>query len=237
MSKTAALVCLCMLGFCIIILNFGALIITIKSRKRKKLFSYPLSWLLVSNVLIGLFPMQFYGLKKYEFSSHKISVAVCRIWRYSYFTFTHISLVSLLLMTIDKVVTLRYSLSYHTTITGHRINCVYTIFWLFFIIFGAVPFLSISATDDEGCHYVVIKDWTLTTNILAMIIPFPVLVVSYIYMTVVPCREMKEITRQGFIKNKRNNKVDQIKQKQQSRFCTFFELMFYVGYHPSGTIC
>ena len=110
--------------------------------------------------------------------------------------FTHISLVILVLMTIDKVVTLRYSLSYHTTITGHRMNCVYTIFWLSFIIFDAVPFLSISATDDEGCHHVVIKDWTLTMNILTMIIPFPVLVISYIYMIVVACREMKEISRQ-----------------------------------------
>ena len=66
-NKTAVLVYLCMLGFCIIILNFGALIITMKSRKRKKLFSYPLSWLLVSNVLIGLIPMQFYGLKNISF--------------------------------------------------------------------------------------------------------------------------------------------------------------------------
>lgn len=32
-NTTGALVCLCMLGFCIIILNLGAIIITIKSRK------------------------------------------------------------------------------------------------------------------------------------------------------------------------------------------------------------
>ena len=120
-----------------------------KIKKKEKIIQLPMSWLLVSNVLIGFFPMQFYGLKKYEISSHKISIAVCNIWRYSYFTFTHINLVSLLLMTTDKVVTLRYSLSYNLTITGHRINCIYTIFWLFFIIFDAVLFLPISATDDE----------------------------------------------------------------------------------------
>ena len=26
-------------------------------------------------------------------------------------------------------------------------------------------------------------------------------------------------------------------KKQQSRYCTLLELMFYVGYHRSGTIC
>ena len=105
-------------------------------------------------------------------------------------------------MTIDKVVPLRYSLSYHTPITGHRINSIYTIFWLFFIIFDAVPFLPISAMDDEGCRYAVMKDWALTMNILTMITPFPITVVSYIYMLVVACRQIKEISRQGFIKNK-----------------------------------
>ena len=216
-NKTAALICLHMSGFCIIILNFGALIITVKSRKRRKLFSYPLSWLLVSNVLIGLFPMQFYGLKKYEFSSQKISTAVCSTWRYNYFTFTHISLVTLLLMTIDKVVTLRRSLSDHTTIAGHRINCLYTISWFFFIIFDAFPFPPIFTTDDEGYHYAVIKDWALTMNILTMIIPFPIIVVSYIYMLVVACRQMKEISRQDFIKNKWSNKTDKIKNALESK--------------------
>ena len=91
-------------------------------------------------------------------------------------------------MTTDKVVTLRYSLSYNLSITGHRINCIYTIFWLFFIIFDVVLFLPISATDDEGCHYAVIKDWALTVNILTMITPFPILVVSYICMLLVACR-------------------------------------------------
>ena len=174
----------CMLGFCIIILSFGALS------------------LLVSYALTGLLPMQSYGLKKCEFSSHKMSIAVCSIWRSSYFTFTHISLVSLLLRTTDKVVTLRYSLPYRTTVTGHRINCVYTIFWLFLTIFDAVPFLPVSATDDEGCHYAVIKDWALTMNVLTMIIPFPITVVCYIYMLVVACRQIKEISRQGSVKNK-----------------------------------
>ena len=114
-NKTRALVCLCKLEFCIIILNFVALIITIKSRKKIKLFSYLLSWLLVSTVLIGLFPMQFSRLKKYEFSSYKISIAVYSIWQYSYFTFTHISLVGILLLIIDKVVIPRRSISYHTS--------------------------------------------------------------------------------------------------------------------------
>lgn len=116
-------------------------------------------------------------------------------------------------MTTDKVVTLRYSLSYNLSITGHRINCIYTIFWLFFIIFDVVPFLPISATDDEGCHYAVIKDSALTVNILTMITPFPILVVSYICMLLVACRQMKDISRQGFIKSKRNNKMNKICNK------------------------
>lgn len=188
-----------------------------------------MSWLLVSNVLIGFFPMQFYGLKKYEISSHKISIAVCNIWRYSYFTFTHINLVSLLLMTTDKVVTLRYSLSYNLTITGHRINCIYTIFWLFFIIFDAVLFLPISATDDEWCYYAVMKFWALTMNILTMIIPYPIIVVSYIYMLVVACQQMQDVSRQGFIKSKWNNKMNKICNKNALELKATKQVLHIVG--------
>ena len=46
-----------------------------------------------------------------------------------------------------------------------------------FIIFHAVPFLPIPATDNERCHYVVTKDWALTMNILTMIISFQIIVV------------------------------------------------------------
>ena len=97
-------------------------------------------------------------------------------------------------MTIDKVATVRHSLSYHTTITGHRINFVYALFSLLFIIFDAVPFLSFPVTDDEGCYYVATKDWTLTMNVLTVIIPFSIIVVFYIYMLVVAYRQVKEIS-------------------------------------------
>ena len=60
-----------------------------------------------------------------------------------------------------------------------------------------------------------------------MILPFPIIVVSYIYMLVVACRQIKQIDRQGFLKNKRNNKIHKIKNALESKATK--QVLYIVG--------
>ena len=104
-NPLVALISLCLLGLLVALLNLSALAI-MRMPVKRKYFSYPLLWLTASNVLIGIFPLPLYGLKKYNFESSAVASIICDAWRYSYFVTSHISMITLVVMTLDKIISL-----------------------------------------------------------------------------------------------------------------------------------
>ena len=98
-NPLVALISLCLLGLLVALLNLSALAI-MRMPVKRKYFSYPLLWLTASNVLIGIFPLPLYGLKKYNFESSAVASIICDAWRYSYFVTSHISMITLVVMTL-----------------------------------------------------------------------------------------------------------------------------------------
>lgn len=186
-NPLVALISLCLLGLLVALLNLSALAI-MRMPVKRKYFSYPLLWLTASNVLIGIFPLPLYGLKKYNFESSAVASIICDAWRYSYFVTSHISMITLVVMTLDKIISLTSPLRYKYLVTKLRINIILIVFWTFYAGFDIIPFFPISEKDKDNCHYYVKKQWAILMNIFTTAIPLPVIIMCYIYMTMLAYR-------------------------------------------------
>ena len=186
-NPLVALICLCLLGFLVALLNLSALAI-MRVPVKRKYFSYPLLWLTASNVLIGMFPLPLYGLKKYNFESSAVASIICDAWRYSYFVTSHISMITLVVMTLDKIISFTSPLRYKYFVTKLRINIILIVFWTFYAGFDMIPFFPISEKDNDNCHYYVKKQWAILMNIFTTAIPLPVIILCYIYMIILAYR-------------------------------------------------
>ena len=236
MNHAVAMVCLLLLGVFVTILNVFAIFILFKSGKHSRNYSYPLLWLLAANVLIGVFPLPIYGLKKYNFTSASLVGNICDAWRYTYFPTIHLAMASLLIMTVDKVINLQFPLKYPYIITKLRLNLCVLLTWLFFIFFDMIPFFPVNKTDDENCHYNVKKEWAVAMNILTAAVPLPLIVSCYIYMVVLAFKQafrMKSKNRGNFRTTSLTEKLKVAIEVKATKKVTYIVTAYMICWLPS----
>lgn len=209
--QTAALVCLPLLGAVVVLLNAIPLAVYISSGRRNRQFSTGLIWLLVADILIGCFPLPIYGLKKYEFSDTNIAWKICDAWRYTYFTCIHIAMISLILITLERIGYLKFSLMYNVYFTKFRINLTFTLCWIFFIFFDMIPFFPIDEHDHEFCRYVIKKTWGFAMDILTKVFPLVFILASYSFMIYIAYKQTVKVRRCNTRKRRRASVINNIK--------------------------
>ena len=232
-NPTTALVCLVCLAVTVILLNIFAFVVTFSAGRRKESFNYPLLWLLIANILIGLFPLPVYGLKKYEFTSVTITSTICDIWRYTYFTTINMSMLSLLIMTLEKIAVLVCPLRHSSIVSKTKLNTSFAVSWLFIAVFDLIPFIPFDHHDDDGCHYVIKKDWALAMNIITMAIPLPIIIVCYLYMTYLAYSHSIRINRTISTQTSRSSNIKLMIKVKATKKVTHIVGAYIICWTPS----
>jgi len=196
-NPLAAVILLNLTGFVVVALNGFSLYVFTAHKKHKRISNIPLIWILVANILIGAFPLPIYGLKKYNFTDERLGGRLCDAWRYTYFTCIHLAMCSLLLMTIQKILILSFPLRYRQILNRFRTNLVFSLAWVFMIVFDFIPFVPVSEHDKEYCHYKIKKKWAVAMDIITMAIPLPVIICGYSYMVYLAYLQAVRIHKQS----------------------------------------
>ena len=190
------IICLFALSICTITVNVLALIVYIKSSKHGRGRIYPskppvmsrttdyhLLSLIVVSIVQGAVTIPAYALKKWDPFDKYGKTVICDIFRFFYFTCTHISVFSLLGSSMNRAIGLVYPFRFRRQFKNKRLNDL-SIFliWMISIGFDTVPFFPVDRSDSDGCHYVPCQIWAVTNHIVGNIVPLVLLIIAYIIM-------------------------------------------------------
>jgi len=207
-NPLGALICLSFYGVVIFSLNTFTLFVQIKRRKYLTHHQYPLLWILVANSLVGLLPLQLYGFKKYEVVDIRVNNGICAAWRFTYFLCTHFSIASVLIMVLERTITI-YSRTKHQLFDNRKrlINYLNIAFWLVLAIFDTIPFF-LRVTTTDRCPYTITAVWSLTLHCSTFLLPNSVISICYTYICYSAYTHKRKIYRFSTEGDRRNSKLE-----------------------------
>ena len=131
--------------------------------------------LLFAHLIQGLFVIPSYAMKRAKFGYEPV---ICDVFRFSYLLTNYGACISLLIVTLDRLVAVVYPLKYSVNATMKKMMYILCLCWIYVICLCVIPFFTAKA--KSSCSYGPTKEWTLFMLTLNTLIPFIVIFISYI---------------------------------------------------------
>lgn len=146
----------------------------IQPRLRRILY-YPVLSLAVADVLCGLVAMTSYLAKKHVFGGTKERV-VCDISRFSYFVTEYASVLSLAIISVDRLLAIVRPLTYKTTVTSRRMKAALAVAWFDASFIASLPFFW--RKSRGSCSFRATREWSAMVILINVFVPFLVIFLS-----------------------------------------------------------
>ena len=159
-------------------------IIAFDKKLRNRIANYPILSFLIGSAGQGLLAAPIYIFKKIEHKEH-LQGWVCDAYRVPYFFCGHIMKLSLLLVSIDRMMAVRFPYKYQK-LTKKKISMILVFLWLCTIAVDTIPFMS--GHQDGTCRYIPTRTWGLSVIIIYNIIPFCLITINYSLIWVTAAR-------------------------------------------------
>ena len=173
--------CLISLSAIIIALNSVCLFIIVKTPiLRNRASSYPVASLLFTHLLQGIFVTPMYAAKRWNIEDITIKGITCDLFRFSYMITNYASCLTLVVISIDRLLAIKYPLKYNIYVTNARMVITLALAWIYVIVLCSIPF--IPQAKKEGCKYRPQKEWTTAMLIGNTLFPFVVFACCYLYI-------------------------------------------------------
>ena len=164
--------------------------------------------LAIADCLAGLVAMPSYIFKKFTWQE-PTQIIVCDIFRSSYFVTGYASILSLSVISVERVIAIRYPLYHVTIVTRRRAALAFLFAWMDALIISSLPFVPWEPNEPyKECNYSPTHWWSIMVIISNVIVPFLVIVICYTYMY---------ITAQSHIKKISSNKKNISHNREHSR--------------------
>ena len=173
--------------------------------------------LAIADLLAGLIAMPSYILKKYTWEE-PLQTIVCDIFRPSYFLTGYASILSLCVISVERLIAIRNPLNHVTIVTRRRVIVSLMFVWVDAVIVSSLPFVPWDSGDpDKECNYNPTRWWSIMVIISNVIVPFLVIVVCYSYMYLVAQSHIKKISSDK--RNVKHNKahINACKERNERR--------------------
>lgn len=141
--------------------------------------------LAIADFLAGIVAMPSYILKKFSFGE-SVNVIVCDVFRFSYFLTGYASILSLSLISVERLLAVKSPLRYTTVVTHKRVIIGLIFSWLDAIVVSSLPFVPWEPNAPyKECNYEPTRWWSIMVIISNVILPFLLIVTcySYLYLT------------------------------------------------------
>ena len=130
----------------------------------------------------------------YKRIDHHQRLWVCDAYRMPYFLCSHMMKISLLIISFDRMVTIKYPFKHKKIFTKLNMLTINIVSWVIIIVVDSMPFyIGNNAVLNELCSYIPTKIWSVTVILLFNILPFFFISVNYLALWLVASKvEFKE---------------------------------------------
>lgn len=217
MPRAPLVVALAFLSFATVLGN-SLICFAIKSHPSLRHVTYlSIFSLAVADLLAGLIAMPSYILKKFAWNE-PLQTIVCDVFRSSYFLTGYASILSLSVISVERLIAIRNPLNHLTIATRRRVILSLTFAWIDALIVSSLPFVPWDSDDpDKECNYSPTRWWSIMVIISNVMVPFLVIVVCYTYMYLIAQSHIKKISSDK--KNVKHNKahINACKERNERR--------------------
>lgn len=207
-------------------------LIAIKTQSSLQRPTYiPIGSLALADLLAGIFAMPAYLIKKSPLVLSKAwEGVICDVFRFSYFTSGYGSIVSLAVISAERMVAVRFSLKYHNIVSSGRLRITLLVVWIYVLIMSLLPFFPLGGDGRGVCHYSPTSWWSLMVIVTNVFIPFFFILICYLDMYMAVRRVLRKIETQNSAKQsvQQNNR-----ESKGTRTVTIVIGLFIISWFPS----
>ena len=194
--------------------------------------------LAVADLLVGSVAMPSYIVKK-TVSDERVAHVVCDTFRFSYFLTGYASILSLCVVSADRLCAVKRPLTYVTTVTRSRVKSVLILVWIDVLVVSSIPFASWPGQESDECNYTPTSWWSIMVIVSNVIVPFVFIVTCYAIIYTVARKHVHEIVKSqtyrgdlGELENKQIRK--DAKERRANRTIMIVIGVFVVSWFPSS---
>ncbi|CAB3981932.1 histamine H2 receptor-like [Paramuricea clavata] len=147
----------------------------------RKVKYFPIISLALADVLCAVTAMPLYITKKSAASEDIDSRLVCDLYRFSYFFTEYASIMSLMAISIERFLNIKYPLKYRNSVRARVMICVLVACWVEALIVSTMPFYWRNEKDME-CRNSPTSTWSLMVISVNVLTPFVFMFTSHCYI-------------------------------------------------------
>ena len=149
--------------------------------------------LAIADLLAGMVAMPSYILKKFSLGD-SVNIVVCDVFRFSYFLTGYASILSLSVISVERLLAVRSPLRYTTVVTHRRVILGLIIAWVDALVISSLPFIPWDSNDPyRECLHNPTRWWSIMVIVSNVIFPFLVIVTCYTYLYLTAKNHLRKI--------------------------------------------
>ena len=173
--------------------------------------------LAIADLLVGFLAMPSYILKKFDWHE-PLQTIICDIFRSSYFLTSYASVLSLSVISVERLIAIRKPLDHVTLVTRGRVVMALFIAWFDALIVSSLPFVPWDSNHRyKECNYEPTRWWSIMVIICNVIIPFLVIVVCYSHMYLTAKSHIKKMANDKISLRNNKGRVSGYKERKERR--------------------
>ena len=149
--------------------------------------------LAIADFLAGILAMPSYILKKF-FMAESVDIIICDVFRFSYFLTGYASILSLSVISVERLLAVKWPLRYATVVTHERVITGLLLTWFDAIVISLLPFVPWeSDSPNKECNYEPTRWWSIMVIVTNVILPFVIITTCYSYLYLTARSHIKKI--------------------------------------------
>lgn len=149
--------------------------------------------LAIADLMAGLIAIPSYIFKKFTWEEPYDTI-VCDTFRASYFLTGYASILSLSIISVERLIAIKIPLKHMTIVTRRRVIVALLFVWSEALIISSLPFVPWDSNDSyKQCNYQPPHWWSIMVIISNVIVPFLVIVACYTFMYLTAQTHIKKI--------------------------------------------
>ena len=193
LPRTLTLIILPFLSFGTVFGNILVLVAIVNHSDLRRVTYMPIFSLAIADLFAGVVAMPSYIMKKFTWSA-SIDNIVCDVFRFSYFLTGYASILSLTVISVERLIAIKNPLRYVTGVTYRRVGMALVFIWLDALVISSLPFVPWTPVKPYmECHYNPTRWWSIMVIVANVIVPFLLIAACYALMYMTAKTHIKKI--------------------------------------------